>query len=765
MDLQLPIVLRLLLFAWLLFPGLLSGQDIVLRGVIQDENGLHLPQAHVIVLPDSTFAITNSDGQYTIRITKGKKQLRVSYVGFEIYNRTIVIEKDTVLAVVLSTKANQLQEVTISSTRDVHREIFDGNQTSKHVLTQDDINAIPVLGGEADVIKTLQLLPGTIRGIEGSSDLFVRGGAADQNLVLLDDAPIYNTSHLFGFLSVFNADVLDQVEAINGGFPAEYGGRLSSILNVTTKSRIPEKTAVSGDIGLIASRLYVEQPLIKEKASFWLAGRRTYIDQVIKAVGEELPYYFYDFNGKFLFKPTPRDEVQFSHYSGEDILDLFRDQNNDGDGFLTTYASGNSSQSLRWNRYLNRNWFSVVSLIRTKYKYNIRNAFEENELAALSDIEDYGARLLFQKDSAGGGTIRTGLDWTRHKVSPNVINTAGSITELLESSSSRGRITDEFAAHFQYEWSPVEKIQINPGLRISAAVVSNKNYFFPEPRISMRYALSEREALKFSYSRMVQYMHRISNSAVSSPTDIWYPATDSIKPQTSHQLAVAWQRNMGGKNIFLSVEGYYKTMDQLIGYEEGTNLFLNTDFESKLIQGKGSAYGVEMLVRKNAGKLTGWISYTLSWSNRQFDEINGGRWFPARYDRRHNGAIVAQYAFSKRWAASMVWEYISGSRFTPVIGQYALLAPTLTGADLIPVYSEINQVKLAASHRLDIGLKLKSKPGRKFQWQWFAGVYNLYNRANPIGINIEQNETDGSLRYTQPGLFGLIPFLSYGFKF
>jgi outer membrane receptor protein involved in Fe transport len=346
-----------------------------------------------------------------------------------------------------------------------------------------------------------------------------------------------------------------------------------------------------------------------------------------------------------------------------------------------------------------------------------------------------------------------------------VINTAGSITELLKSSATGGKVADEVAVHVQYEWSPTERIQVNPGLRISSAVVRNKNYLFPEPRISVRYSLKENQAIKFSYSRMVQYMHRISNSAVSTPTDIWYPVTDSIRPQTSHQFALAWQRRLAAENIFLSVEGYYKTMNALIGYEEGTNLFLNTDFESQLIQGKGKAYGVEVLLRKNFGKLTGWISYTLSWSHRQFNEVNGGRWFPSRYDRRHNGAIVAQYAFNPRWAASVVWEYISGSRFTPVIGQYVLLAPTLTGADLIPVYSGINEVKLAPSHRLDIGLKFKNKPDRKFQYQWFMGVYNVYNRANPVGINIEQDEIDGSLRYTQPGLFGLIPFLSYGFKF
>ena len=741
-------------------------QSVVLRGVVRDSQGEGLPSAHLTIFPDSVNSTSSSDGQFTIRTTSGEKRIQVTYVGHEIFQQTFLLRDDTTFSITLKTKVDQLQEVVITGERNRLQEIFDSNQASSHILTQDEINAIPVLGGEADVIKTLQLLPGTIRGVEGSSDLFVRGGAADQNLVLLDDAPIYNTSHLFGFLSVFNVDVLDQVEAINGGFPASYGGRLSSILDVRTKSSIPDRTHLSGEIGLIASRLYVEQPIAKNKASFWIAGRRTYIDQVIRATGEELPYFFYDLNGKIILKPTTADQVELSYYSGEDLLDLFRDRNHDGDGFLTTYASGNSSQSIRWNRRLKRDWFSTISLLRTKYHYNIRNAFEENELVALSDIEDYGARMLLQKDSLwNNGSIKTGIDWTRHRVSPNIINTSGSITELLKSSSSTGRIANEFALYIQYEWSPMERWRINVGMRESMAVVGNKRYLYPEPRISLRFALRDDEALKFSYSRMVQYLHRISNTAVSSPTDIWYPVTDSIRPQTAHQIAAAWQKNFRDQKIFLSVEGYYKTMNQLIGYEEGTNLFLNTDFESKLIQGKGRAYGIEVLLRKDAGKFTGWLSYTLSWSWRQFDEINQGYWFPSRYDRRHNGAIVAQYAFHKRWAVSMVWEFISGARFTPIIGQYVILAPTLTGIDLMPVYSGINQVKLADSHRLDIGIKFRSKREKKFQWHWFAGVYNGYNRANPIGITIEQDEIDGSLHYRQPGLFGLLPFISYGFKF
>lgn len=751
----------------LLLSFALLAQKIELKGTIRDQSGERLPQAYIFVLPDSVTVPSNTAGNFTMNVLPGKKVVRVSYIGFENFQLDFHVTRDSTIQVVMRAKVNSLAEVVVTGQRNVQEEIFESNRTSTHILTQDIIHAIPVLGGEADVIKTLQLLPGTVRGVEGSSDLFVRGGAADQNLVLLDGAPIYNTSHLFGFLSVFNPDILDRVEAINGGFPAEYGGRLSSILNVQSTSDIATRTHVSGDIGIIASRLYVEQPLVKNKASVWIGARRTYIDQVVKNLSNEtLPYYFYDINGKILLKPTAHDQIELAHYGGEDILDIFRDRNNDGNGYLSSYQSGNNTQSLVWRRKLAHDWSSNISLIRSRYHYNILNLFEDNELSAVSDIEDYGTRMLFQKDSLpGNGSIKFGFDWSRHAVSPNVISTAGIIAELLESSASQGRIANEFCVHGQYEWAPSKQWRVNTGIRISSAFVDGKKYVYPEPRFSARYAITETEALKFSYSRMVQYLHRISNSAVSSPTDIWYPVTDNIKPQTAHQIAVGWQKSLADRKIFLSVETYYKDMRQLIGYEEGTNLFLNTDFQSKLIQGKGNAYGLEVLLRKDVGKFTGWISYTLSWSNRQFDEVNNGKWFPSRYDRRHNGAVVAQYAFNDRLAFSMVWEFISGARFTPVVGQYILFAPTLTGVDLIPVYSDVNQVRLADTHRLDAGMKFKSRPGKKFQWEWFLGVYNAYNRASPIGITITQDDTTGQLKYQQPGLFGLLPFVSYGFKF
>src|SRR5690606_24211173 len=308
---------------------------------------------------------------------------------------------------------NHLKEIVVSGAPDFQEELFKSNRTSSHVLTQDDINGIPVLGGEADVIKTLQLLPGSVRGVEGSSDLFVRGGAADQNLVLLDGAPIYNTSHMLGFVSVFNPSILDRVASINGGFPAEYGGRLSSILDVASNSDIATQTGGSGDIGLIATRLYVEQPLVPDKASVWVAGRRTYIDKVVRLVGEELPYFFYDLNGKVVLQPNARNKLEASFYMGEDVLDIFRDRNNDGNGFTTSYFSGNNTQAIRWDHTFPSQWSSMLSLTRSAYDYSIANSFEENELLALSDLEDLSAKVTFRQDTLG---LQLGAEWIRHAI-------------------------------------------------------------------------------------------------------------------------------------------------------------------------------------------------------------------------------------------------------------------------------------------------------------------------------------------------------------
>ena len=746
-------------------PLQLIGQTWVLRGTVHDKSNVGLPQAHIFINPDSIYTLTDNQGRFETSLESGLKKISISYVGYKTVNKTLLLKSDTSLFINLEVEASLLNEVVITAGRYSNEDLLNSTRVSMHVLTQADVESIPVLGGEADVIKTLQLLPGVLRGIEGSSDMFVRGGTADQNLVMLDDVPIYNTSHLMGFVSVFNPDVLNKVEAMNGGFPARYGGRLSSILNVQTVSDIPEKTRVSGDIGLIASRLSITQPLIKDKLAIHLAGRRTYIDQVAKILNRDMPYYFYDVNGKVVYRPTSHDEVTISYYGGDDVLSIYRDRNGDGDGNRTMFDSGNNSQSVHWDhRKVDSFQKTRLSFYRSRYRYNVSNSFEDNRLAAVSDILDYGASLKWTSDSIKSGQIKLGFDWAQHQVSPSVLSTSGFLAEFVESSASRGRLMHEGGTFAEYEFT-YKPFAVNVGVRTSFAVVENKKYVFPEPRLSARYELNEQQSLKFSYSRMVQYLHRIANSAITSPTDIWYPVTNKIKPQAGHQFAMAWQTYQSQHKIYFSIESYYKAMDNLIGFEEGTNLFLNTDFASRLISGQGRAFGAEVLLKKESGKLTGWISYTLSWTKRQFDELNNGNWFYSRYDRRHNGAIVVQYRFHPRWAVSGVFEYISGSRFTPVVGQYLVFAPSLTGGDLIPLFTGVNEVKLSDSHRLDLGLKFISKSQKQFQWEIFAGVYNVYNRANPIGIIIEQNEQTGELQYLQPGLFGLLPFISYGFKF
>lgn len=742
-------------------------QKATLKGIVKEKGGNQiLPLAHILVLPDSINTIANETGEFSIELPTGNKTLVVSYVGYTTSRHDVRLTKNMSVDLSLQPMISELDEIIVNSTRFSNEELIRSTRSSTNRITSEDIGAIPVLGGEADVIKTIQLLPGTVRGVEGSTDLFVRGGGADQNLVLLDGATVYNTSHLFGFLSVFNPDVVSEVESINGAFPAQYGGRLSSILNVSTRSTIPDRTHASADIGLIASRLFIEQPLIKNKASIWLSARRTYIDKVVKAVDLDVPYYFYDLNGKIIFNPTKNDKLELSHYGGDDRLDYLRDRNGDGVGQTTGYHSGNNSQSLRWNRSYGNSWYHDASLFRTAYRYDIHSSFGANQLFAFSDIRDLGLKFQLANDSLGrNSSINFGGEIIHHSLSPNVVNTSGIISELLASSSSGGRIATEAAAFVQYEIQASPKIRVSAGIRGSAAVLSNKTYFNPEPRFAVRYMIDEKSSVKASYSRMAQYLHRVSSSAISSPTDIWYPVTDSIKPQTADQLGIAYQRNIPRYNTLFSVEAYYKKMHQLVGYEEGTNLFFNTDFESSLIQGEGKAYGFEFLLRKQAGNFTGWINYTLSWSWRQYASINNGEWFHARYDRRHNGAIVLQYAFAKRWAVSSVFEYISGARFTPVIGQYAITSPSLTGVDLVPVYAPINSVRLADAHRLDFGVKFKSKPAKFIQWQIFAGVYNAYNRANPVGMLVAVDEATGQLKYQQPGLFGLLPFVSYGIKF
>lgn len=748
-------------------PLLLRGQEVGIKGTIRDGSGEVFYLANAIILPDSVIATSDTTGTFIAKVATGLKTIIISYTGFESITTVRKIERDTVLNFVLRPKVSHLQEILIEEKRYSNEDVFESTVSGTQTLMKNDLLRLPSFMGEADLLQAVRLLPGSVAGMEGSSDLFVRGGAADQNLVLLDDGPLYNPGHLFGFLSVFNPDILDKADIIHGGFPAEFGGRLSSVLNISSISEMAERTSLSADVGLIASRIKLEQPIVKDKASFWIAGRKSYVDKLVqKTTGKQVPYTFFDLNGKVIVHPSKSHQIEMSHYSAGDDLDFLRDIDGDGRGMHTIHNTNNSSQTFKWSHRNAGNWRNNLSMFHTVFGYNTRNAYKEDyRVSASSHIEDFGVKISVEKDSVWGkATLNTGFEWIRHEISPKVLNSQGSISDLVESGASDGKIVQEYALYVQQEWVPARRLTVNAGLRASMASTASSRYINPEPRLSGRYALRNEQALKFNYSRMVQYLHRISNSAVSTPIDVWFPVTDSIGPQTSHQFAVAWQRFSPLRKIYVSVEAYYKSMQDLVAYEEGTNLLFRSDFESRLIQGKGSAYGSEFLIRKEAGKLTGWVSYSVSWSLRNYDALNAGEWFRARYDRRHNGAIVAQYSFAKRWMASLLWEYISGARFTPIVGQHLALAPNGSGLELIPVFSKINSVKLTDSHRLDVGLKLHSKSESRFKWNLFVGVYNVYNRATPFGIIIKKDREDNSLTYSQPGLFGLLPFVSYGCK-
>lgn len=758
------------MWRWILLSGWFfslsaSAQTHILQGVVLDSVGLSLSQAHIQTSIKKS-AVTDSAGSFLIQVPKGKFQITISYTGYKKFSQSLSIARDTIIYFFLQTKNEELNEIIVTADRTLQSDQFETTRMSTNTLSGKEISSIPVLGGEADLIKTIQLLPGVTKGADGTTDLFVRGGAADQNLVMLDGAPVYNTGHLFGFLSVFNPDMLDKVESINGAFPSEYGGRLSSILDVSSKSTMPNRTKLKGNIGLLASRLMIEQPIVKDKLAIWVAGRRTYVDQVIRLTGEELPYFFYDLNAKVIYKPNARDRMEFTIYEGNDVLDFsrapratLRNRN-----ITNSFTLGNSTQTFLWKRNF-YNFNTTLSLYRTVFQYNIQSTFTDNALFVNSSIVDVGGKWIIASDSLKKKiSVKGGVEMVQHQVAPNRITTTGEISDILKSGATTPQTALETSGFFHVDGSLTPRLRFNAGARVSSAYVDNTFYVNPEPRVAFRYAIDSLTAIKASYSRMAQYLHRVSSAAVAFPTDIWYPVTSRVKPQTADQIALGVQRTFPKQNVYVSVEGYYKWMHDLIGYKEGASLLLNTNFENQLVQGKGLSYGLEVLIKKESGKLTGWISYTLAKSERQYDEVNNGDWFLARYDRRHNLAVVMNYQLSKRWSVSSVFEFISGSRFTPIIGQYVVPSPSLGGIDLIPVFAPINSVKLADTHRLDVGIKYRTRTDKKLQGEWFVGVYNVYNRAAPIGIVIRPNG-DGSFRYEQPGLFGLLPFVSYGFKF
>lgn len=783
-------------------------QSYTLSGYIQDSaSGEKLIGANIYDKANLRGTTSNTYGFYSITLPGGEYDFIFSFVGYAAQERKISFSKDQTLNISLSASV-ELEAVEITGQR--LEQSVESSQMSTINMSVKMIKQIPALMGEVDVIKAIQLLPGVQSGTEGTSGLYVRGGGPDQNLILLDGTPVYNASHLFGFFSVFNADAINNVKLIKGGFPARYGGRLSSVLDISLKEGNKKTFQGSGSIGLISSKLTLEGPIIKDRTSFIVAARRTYLDLMLQPLiqaieGDEYVtqgYYFYDLNAKVNHKLSDKDHLYLSVYTGKD--EFYRKENPytylyDGDLYTEeSYAGlgwGNITSALRWNHQFSSKLFSNTTLTYSQYDFNVQNRMEsyvetasgtstiKNSLQFLSGIEDFAGKIDFDYLPGPNHFVRFGASYINHAFKPGV-----SVYQLTDAQDADIDTTmgeelikaHEYALYAEDDFEISPRIKTNVGLHYSGFVVGEKFYHSLQPRVSARFMINETWSMKASYAKMQQYIHLLTNNNIGLPTDLWVPATENVKPQLSHQAAIGFTKTFTDM-YRLSVEGYYKTMDNLIEYKDGAT-FMGTDtrWEDKVETGKGWSYGGEVFFEKRLGQLTGWIGYTLSWSERQFENINLGEIFPYKYDRRHDVSVVLSFPVNDEWDFSGSWVYGTGNAHTLATERY--LGDTggsyyggFLGSGFFAVTrdgefnSEIqrvdgrNAVRAAAYHRLDLSFK-KTEERKWGESTWTIGVYNAYNRKNPFYYYIGW-DSRGNRALRRVSLFPLIPSVTWSFTF
>ncbi len=711
---------------------------------------------------------TNVYGFFSLTLPEGEYELVVKYTGYTAKTIVVSLHANTELNIPISNSSSQMKEVVITAEKDKNAEQITSTQMSAISIPVEQIRYVPTIGGETDVIKVMQLMPGVKRGGEGQNTMLVRGGSGDDNLILLDEATVYNVSHLFGFFSVFNNDALKEVTMYKGGFPSQYGGRVSSVMDIRMKDGDMQKYRVDGGIGLLSSHLTIQGPIKKDTCSFILSGRRSYIDQVFRlAYGQDiLPYYFYDATLKVNYKLNQNNRFFVSTYVGDDVL---RPPKMDSSLFDGGFRLGNFTTTARWNHVFNQKLFSNMSFIHTRFRYDVEANIPGNSFLAKSRIADFGLKYDFSYYKDPRNTYRYGFMGTFHGFRPNVVNTAGTISDFVRSREGELVVNFESGIYFSHEWQALDNLNISYGFRQSFLAAKDAFYTSPEPRVAGTYVINDHQSIKLSYSRMTQYLHLVSSSAIALPTDLWYPVTKRVKPIYSDQIAAGYNHNFPRLKSIVSVEVYYKYLHNLIEYREGAVLILNDNYENELISGDGESYGAEFFFQRNSGKLTGWIGYTISWTTRTFAGLNNGQEYYARYDRRHDLSVVATWEATPRFVLSAVWVYSTGQRFTPVIGYFLMPNSSTTNVNTLPIYGDRNSTILPSAHRLDISLTFKSKAVSNRKWlkwqgEWSIGAYNFYNRAQPYRIELESNP-DGSVKYVSKGLFGFIPFIAYNFRF
>ncbi len=771
---------KIIFAAWwlVLFPACLGAQLVNVSGYVKSAaTGEALIGA---AIQDNTHLdgrLSDEYGYFSIQIPVGEATaLQCSYVGYGTWMDTLTLTEDLQLTIELE-EADEMLE-TVDITASTLSDKLNSSQMSVDQLSMVEAKALPALFGEVDIIKTLQLKPGVQSGGEGTSGLYVRGGGPDQNLILLDEAQIYNASHLFGFFSTFNSDAVKGVKLFKGGFPAEYGGRLSSVIDVRLNEGNKKRFAGSGGIGLIASRLTLEGPIKKDKASFMLSGRRTYFDVFTRAANqlfEDRPnynpipdYYFYDFNGKVNYELGPKDQLFLSGYLGRDVFGF------SSDNFGIDFTWGNKSATARWNHI-----FSPKLLLKTigtfsSYDYEIRNSFSQFDFRLGSGIEDVSGRTELVWQPGNRHTVKGGLNYTYHSFSIARFE-ASSEDNTVNFDSGQDFFGHELGAYVNEEFRANNRLTLQAGLRWSAFESGGTFYNGWEPRASAKYSLSDRVAVKASYARMFQYVHMVSNSGASLPTDIWYPSNAVVTPQKADQAATGVSFLIGD-HILLTNEVYYKWLDRQVDFRDGAQIFFNPNLDEEFVFGRGWGYGNEIYIEKTKGmgttmwdRLSGWIGYTYSWAWREFPDINGGEPFHPRYDRRHDVSVVVIQELNKRWSITGAWVYGTGQAVSLPIGRFAIQgAVPGSEVDIIPEYLERNSFRMPAYHRGDLGVVYKMFP-RWGESDLTFSIYNFYNRRNPYFIyydTIENNQGEPT-RFVpkQVSLFPIIPSATWNFKF
>ncbi|MBR9756906.1 MAG: TonB-dependent receptor [Algicola sp.] len=782
-----------------LFVGLFcqAQEKFSISGTIKDLNNGETLLGATVYLKDTSFGtITNEYGFFSLTAPKGTYTLVISYVGYGAYSQTLSLDKDQNLDIELNPSSTALDEVVITAEEPEMANIRKP-QMSVSKLNAKTIKEMPAVLGEVDVVKSIQLLPGVTNNGEGSAGFHVRGGAADQNLVLLDEAIIYNTSHFFGFFSVFNADAIKNISLYKGDIPAKYGGRVSSVLDVRQKDGNSKAFQLNGGVGLISSRLAAEAPLFNDKGSFLVAGRASYAHLFMPLIEDvkDDKISFYDLNLKTNYTLNQNNRLYLSGYFGRDVFNLSK---------IIENNYGNATGNLRWNHVFNDKLFSNLSLIYSKYDYQILLDFIELDWTA--DITNFNLKYDLGYYVNNNLTLDFGISGLTYNVNPGEVKPA-SETSAINALKLDEKRAFEGAVYASAEHEISDKLTLNYGLRYSVfsrlggqnmthyannqPVVYNsdlaiyergeavgetyfgksksiKTFAHLEPRLGLSYQLNQTSSVKASYTRSTQYLHLLSNTSSVTPLDVWTPSGEYIKPQISNQVALGYYKKIKDNTFALELETYYKHVDNRIDYIDGSSLIGNNNIETEILNGEARAYGLEVLVRKNKGKFTGWLAYTLSQSEQRAlggnaggPGINNGDWYNTAYDRTHDVSLTGAYTLNDKWRFSTNFVFQTGRPVTYPNGQY-----TYEGLS-VATYSNRNEDRLPAYHRLDISATFTPKKHESKRWksEWVFGIYNAYNRKNAASISFNQNRETGLNEATRISIFGIIPSVTYNFKF